>query len=177
MAFGTGLHPTTRLCLELLETRVVPGSSVLDVGTGNGILAIAAAKLGAASVLALDADPVAVRVARENFEMNGVAHLVQVEHGSLAGGDMTLGRFALDGPLDYHKGARYDLVMVNIVAPVIVGMAPALAMSLKPGGYLVAAGLIESQELEVSRALADHGLGIVSRTTVKDWVGLEAQRG
>jgi ribosomal protein L11 methyltransferase len=79
--------------------------------------------------------------------------------------------------LPYHEGAGYDLVIVNIVAPVIVGMAPALAMSLKPGGYLVAAGLIESQELEVSKALADHGLGIVSRTTVKDWVGLEAQRG
>jgi len=176
MAFGTGLHPTTRLCLQFLETRVVPGCTVLDVGTGSGVLAISAAKLGAASILALDADPVAVRVARENAEMNEVAGLIEVRHGSLPGGDVALGRFALDGPLDYFGGESYDLVIVNIVAPVIVGMAAALAACLKPQGWLVAAGLIQTQEQEVRQAFRDQGLAVVGRTQEKDWVGLEARR-
>jgi ribosomal protein L11 methyltransferase len=140
------------------------------------VLAIAAAKLGAASILALDADPIAVRVARENAELNEVSGLVQIHHGSLPGGDVTLARFALDGPLDYFGDERYDLVIVNIVAPVIVGMAAALAESLKPQGWLVTAGLILSQEHEVRQAFRDQGLVIVGRTQEKDWVGLEASR-
>jgi ribosomal protein L11 methyltransferase len=183
MAFGTGLHPTTRLCLEALERHLPPGGTVLDVGTGSGILAIAAAKLGAGPVLALDADPVAVDVARENVAANGVAERVAVRHGTLAGGD-TLPRYLnLDSGaerqqrLEVLDSGRFDLILVTILAPVISGMAAALVARLAPGGRLIAAGLIDSQEQEVVDALGARGLGTVERTQEKDWVSLVAQAG
>ncbi len=177
MAFGTGLHPTTRLCLQALEERMAPGCTVLDVGTGSGVLAIAAAKAGARSVLALDADPSAVAVARENVERNQVAHLVTVRHGSLPGGDRVPNYFLPEGALDLLAVGWYDLVLINILAPVIVGMAPALAARLSPAGSLVAAGLIETQERDVVEALAAQGLKVIRRSQEKDWVALIAERG
>jgi ribosomal protein L11 methyltransferase len=177
MAFGTGLHPTTRLCLEALEAHLVPGSDVLDVGTGSGVLAIAAAKLGARSVVALDADPGAVRVARENVTMNGVADRVTVRHGSLPGGDVVPRHFATDDSLELLATGQFDLVVINILAPVIVGMTLALAARLRPSGYLIAAGLIENQEKRVTEAFAEQGLVVVKRIQEKDWVGLVARRG
>jgi ribosomal protein L11 methyltransferase len=179
MAFGTGLHPTTRLCLEALEARLTPGASVLDVGTGSGVLAIAAAMLGAGSVLALDVDPVAVSVARENFQRNDVGHKVKVQYGSLPGSAQG-GQWPF--PMDEGQKlalldtGRFDLVLVNILARVIAEMAPALAARLVPGGNLIAAGLIDSQEAEVVRALSSAGLEIVGRAQEEDWVGLVAQR-
>jgi ribosomal protein L11 methyltransferase len=175
-AFGTGLHPTTRLCLEALEDLVCPGCTLLDVGTGSGVLAIAAARLGAGPVLALDADPVAVRTATENVAANGVARQVTVRHASLPGGDALPRHFSLDGSLEMLDGGAYDLVLINILAPVIVGMAPALAARTGPSGHLVAAGLIEGQEEAVVSALQAHGLTIVRRTHEQDWVCLVAQR-
>jgi ribosomal protein L11 methyltransferase len=177
MAFGTGLHPTTRLCLQAVEERLVPGCTVLDVGTGSGILAIGAAKAGARSVLALDADPSAVAIARENVERNQVARLVTVRHGSLRGGDVVPNYFIAEGPLDLLEEGEYDLVLVNILAPVIIGMASALADRLSRGGLLIAAGLIESQERDVADALTQRGLELVGRAQEKDWVALVAQRG
>jgi ribosomal protein L11 methyltransferase len=177
MAFGTGLHPTTRLALQAMEERLVPGCTVLDVGTGSGILAIGAAKAGARSVLALDADPSAVAVARENVERNQVAHLVTVCHGSLRGGDVVPNYFLAEGALDLLEAGQYDLVLVNILAHVIIGMAPALRDSLLPGGLLIAAGLIEGQESDVREALVAQELEIVGRSQEKDWVALVAQRG
>ena len=177
MAFGTGLHPTTRLCLEALETEMTPGSVVLDVGTGSGVLAIAAAKLGARSVLALDADPVAVHVARENVAANGATGTVDVQHGSLPGGDAVPMHFSVDGPLALLDSGDYDLVLVNILAPVITGMAPALAARLRQPGRLVAAGLIEDQEADVVDALQEQGLSVIQRSQEDDWVCLVVQKG
>jgi ribosomal protein L11 methyltransferase len=177
MAFGTGLHPTTRLCLEALEKHAAPGCSVLDVGTGSGVLAIAAAKLGARSVLAVDADPVAVGVAQQNVTLNGVGDQVVVRHGSLPGGDVVPRHFLVDGSLDLMETDLFSLVLVNILAPVIIGMAPALAERLGPDGQIVAAGLIESQERDVRDALCEQGLQVAARTQEKDWVALVARRG
>ena len=174
MAFGTGLHPTTRLCLAAIEQRLAPGQAVLDVGTGSGILAIAAAKLGARPVLAIDADPQAVAIAQQNMVLNGVAEQVQVRHSTLPGGGELPVYFVLDHPLEPLDAGRFDLVVVNILAPVIVGMAPALAAPLAPGGYLIAAGLVDSQESEVVAAFQAEGLQIVNRSQEKDWICLTA---
>jgi ribosomal protein L11 methyltransferase len=177
MAFGTGLHPTTRLCLEALETRLTPDCTVLDVGTGSGVLAIAAAKLGADSVLALDADPRAVEVARENVKMNGVTAQVTVQHGSLPGGDVVPRHFMANGQLELLDSGHYDLVLVNILAPVIVGMIGALAARMKPEGELIAAGLIASQEKDVLEAFRSQGLKVAERAQAKDWIALVAIQG
>lgn len=161
MAFGTGTHPTTQMCLLALEERVRPGARVLDLGTGSGILAIAAAKLGAGRVLALDTDPQAVTVARENVHRNGVADRVRVARGSLA---QAIGRF--------------DLIMVNILAQVIVEMLEqGLARRLAPEGRMVVAGLLLGQEEEVRNAFQRSGLVMVGRRQIEDWVALEATRG
>ncbi len=175
MAFGTGLHPTTRLCLEAMESSVVPGCSVLDVGTGSGILAIAAARLGAASVLALDTDPVAVTVARENAGRNQVADQITVRQGSVrqapgwspggAGGTFYL----------LEEGV-FDRVVVNILAPVIRSLAAGLAAHTAPGGQLIASGIIETQEADVLDSLRAHGFRLVSRAQEADWVALVVQR-
>ncbi|RMF30940.1 MAG: 50S ribosomal protein L11 methyltransferase [Chloroflexi bacterium] len=160
MAFGTGLHPTTRLCLEFLEERLRPGMTVLDLGTGSGILAITAARLGAASVLAVDTDPLAVRIARQNVEINGVADVVGVRLGSLAEAD-----------------DQYDLVLVNIVARVIIGMARAgLSRRLKPEGELLVTGIVQGQEDEVAQALRQSGLVLVEERRSGDWVALVGRR-
>jgi ribosomal protein L11 methyltransferase len=178
MAFGTGLHPTTRLCLLALEERLAPGATVLDVGTGSGILAIAAAQLGAGSVLAIDADLAAVEVAGENVAMNKVADQVHVRHASLPGG-MTrqYGSWHLsgEGSLETLDTGQYDLVLVNILAPVIIGMAPSLVGRLAAGGYVIAAGLIDSQRDAVVGALEAEGLHTVEEKQEKDWVCLVAE--
>jgi ribosomal protein L11 methyltransferase len=177
MAFGTGLHPTTRLCLQELEKHLKPGLAVLDVGTGSGILAIAAAKLGATSVLAIDADPAAVDVARENVARNQVGDRVQVRHGSLAGGmakRFMAWHWSGEGSEVVDTG-QYDLVLVNILAPVIIGMAYSLASRLALGGLVIAAGLIESQRDAVVEALEAAGLHEVEQIQEKDWVCLVAQ--
>lgn len=176
MAFGTGLHPTTRLCLQAMEDHLVSGSTVLDVGTGSGILAIAAARLGAGSVLALDADRSAVTVAQENVTQNGAAPPVVVQHGTLRGGDAVPRYFAPDNHLDLLAGGQFDLILINILAPVIVSVAPELAARLKPSGKVIAAGLIETQERDVVHAFQAVGLFPVERAQDKDWVALVTQR-
>jgi ribosomal protein L11 methyltransferase len=179
MAFGTGLHPTTRLCLEALEAHLLADCTVLDVGTGSGVLSIAAAKLGARSVLALDADPVAVKVARENVERNRVVDRVRVRHASLPGDTIggLLARFGVDHDLDMVDSGSYDLVLINILAPVIAGMAQALSERMAPDGRLIAAGLVQSQEGDVEAALQAQGLRILGRSQEEDWVSLVARRG
>jgi ribosomal protein L11 methyltransferase len=176
MAFGTGLHPTTRLCLQAMEAAVLPGCRVLDVGTGSGVLAIAAALLDAGAVVALDADPVAVRVAEENVDANGVAGRVEVRHGSLPGGEAVPLAFALEGSLPLLEAGQFDLVLVNILAPVIAGMAPALAARMGAGGSLIASGLILDQEPIVVEALQRQGLEIAGRSQEEDWVCLLVRR-
>jgi ribosomal protein L11 methyltransferase len=176
MAFGTGLHATTRLCLQALEDQIEPGWDVLDVGTGSGVLAIAAAKLGARSVLALDADSTAVTVARENVVMNAVADQVSVRHGTLPGGDVVPRHFATAGGPELLESGHFDLVLINILAPVIIGMASDLVARLVPRGRVIAAGLIESQEQEVLDAFRSKGLGPLGRNQDEEWVLLVAGR-
>ena len=160
MAVGTGQHPPTRMCLRALEELLRPGMDVLDLGTGSGILALAAAKLGAASVLALDIDPQAAVVARENVRLNGLEAVVQVGEGGL---DETL-------------STAFDLAMANISAPVIVEMASTLAEVLRPGGVLIVAGFsVESAE-RVSSALARTGLMVERALADGDWRALIARR-
>jgi ribosomal protein L11 methyltransferase len=160
MAFGTGLHPTTQMCLVALEELNRPGASVLDMGTGSGILAIAGAKLGAERVLAVDNDPVAVKTARGNVAANGVQDIVRVARGSLP-----------------DVSGSYDLVVVNILAKVIVEMAHAgLATRVRAGGTLIAAGIIDDQSAKVVAALEQNGLELVDQRQVEDWVCLLAQR-
>ena len=175
MAFGTGLHPTTRLCLRALETHCPETGGLLDVGTGSGVLAIAAAKLGARSILALDADAAAVAIARENVAMNGVSGCVTVRHGTLPGGDAVPVHFLENGDLDLLDTGRFDLILINILAHVIVSLVPALSARLAPGGTVIAAGLIETQELLVTESFRTAGLHVVERAQEKDWVSLVVQ--
>ncbi|MGC9394278.1 MAG: 50S ribosomal protein L11 methyltransferase [Anaerolineae bacterium] len=160
LAFGTGLHPTTQLCVEALEDLVQPGMRVLDLGTGTAILALVAAKLGAADVLAVDNDVNAVVVARRNARNNAAAHQIRVLHGSLA-----------------EVGEPYDLVVANILAHVIVAMsASGLATRIRRGGVLVVSGILEEQVDEVAAALAAHGLSIAERRQRDSWVTLVARK-
>ena len=160
MAFGTGLHPTTHMCLQVLEQLVRPGMQLLDLGTGSGILALAAAKLGANSVLALDTDPVAVAAARENVLRNGVKDRVTVARGSLQ-----------------QATGAYDLVVVNILAKVIIALAhEGLAERVQPAGRWVTAGIIEPQVAEVQVALEANGLQVTAQQQIADWVTLIGRR-
>jgi ribosomal protein L11 methyltransferase len=161
MAFGTGLHPTTKLCLVALERLVAAGDRVFDVGTGSGILALAAARLGASSVLAVDLDEIAVQAARENVETNGLAERIAIGRGSV------------DAAPD---GERYDLVVANIIARVIVDLAPALAARVRPGGRLVASGILDVRRDEVAAALAAGGLAVEETLTEADWIALVCRK-
>lgn len=160
MAFGCGTHATTSLCLELLEKHTRAGTTVYDVGTGSGILAIAAARLGAGQVVAVDLDPVACRVAAENVERNGVADHVRVVQGNL---------------LDLVEG-RADLVVSNIITSVIMGFAPDAARALAPGGIFLASGIIRERANEVRSVLEASGLTVREQLEEGEWVALVAAK-
>ena len=165
-AFGTGAHPTTELCLKVLERHLKPGTAVLDFGTGTGILAIAAAKLGAGPCLALDIDPEAVRVARANAALNGVAEKVRVEQGSLA--EILAGRWGV---------SQSPFVVANILANVIVGFfEQGLARAVTPGGWLVLSGILRAQTPEIRARLQWDGLELLAQEQQEDWVCLIARR-
>jgi ribosomal protein L11 methyltransferase len=153
MAFGTGLHPTTQQCLEALTQLRLDGVRVLDVGTGSGILAIAAAKRGASEIVAVDTDQLAVDAARENAERNGAR--IDVRRGSAA--DVV---------------GAFDVVLANLVGAVLVEIAVPLRARLRTSGSLVAAGITREREPEVIGALAAQGLGVVDRSEREDWVRL-----
>lgn len=163
MAFGTGTHPTTQLCLQALEDVVQPGVKALDLGCGSGILAIAAAKLGANNVLALDIDPMSVRVTTENAEQNGVADKITAQTGSLES--------LITSP------RRFDLIVVNILARIIIAMcAEKLGEIVRPGGTALFSGIIEEQAADVEAALRSTGLEPYARRQDGDWVLIEARR-
>ena len=157
MAFGTGLHPTTQGCLRALSRVEVAGLRVADVGTGSAILAIAAAKRGAAEIVGLDVDEVAIREARENVARNGVA--VALDVGTAA---------------DLH--GTFDVVLANIVAAVLQRIAPELAAHLAAGGRLVVAGIIATEEQDTVAAFTACGLRPIARDQEGDWVSLELTR-
>ena len=194
MAFGTGLHPTTQMCLRAIEAHMPPGARALDLGAGSGILAIAAAKLGAVSVLALDIDPLAVEVARENAARNGVEGIVHVEVGTLAdlpklkrseihsrGGSvrsLPVGHAAgFADPAEASTPTIFDFALVNILAKTIIQLCDeGLAQIISPAGVVSFAGLIDTQEDEVRGALARAGFAVIDRAQDKDWVGLVCRR-
>ncbi len=146
MAFGTGQHQTTAMCLRSLEELVRPGMSVLDLGCGSGILSIAAAKLGATDVLALDLDPLAVKAARENAVANGVTHIVESREGTLSDKAST------------HD--TFDIIAANISGLTLERLAPALASELSPTGVLIASGFLEDAVTGLSKAFTDAGLQV-----------------
>ncbi|MCL1825431.1 MAG: 50S ribosomal protein L11 methyltransferase [Betaproteobacteria bacterium] len=157
MAFGTGSHPTTRLCLEWLCETVQPGMSVLDFGCGSGILAIAAARLGATQSLAIDIDERAVEAARENAERNGVTGIMHVQHSS--------------EPLE----ARFDLVVANILTNPLCVLAPAIAARVAPGGRVALSGVLEQQAAQVIDAWAAW-IPLEIGDVCEEWVRLEGCR-
>ena len=164
MAFGTGLHVTTRQSLMAMQDCLTPGDDVLDLGTGSGVLAIAAARLGAGSVKALDKDPKAVEAARENVSLNHVGDVVTVAHGSLGEGNST------GAPTK-----KFDLLVANIVAAVHCRLAGAMIDALAPGATLILGGIIETREADVAAAFADRAMEVVERAHDGDWICLALQ--
>ncbi len=166
MAFGTGVHPTTRMCLEQVEQRVQTGMRVLDVGTGSGILALAAAKLGAQHVDAIDNSSVAVESAIANAAMNDLGDRIKVVLG------------VLDEVEAERMAGNYNLVLANILAHVIGSIAPHLARVLAPQGLVVVSGIIEARRHEAEGPLLESGLALVEEVKIDDWLALVyAKRG
>lgn len=163
MAFGTGLHPTTRLCLagvEVLADRgVLAGARVLDVGCGSGILAIAALKLGAAMALGLDTDPIAIEATSANARRNALVRRLRVRGGSLPSAEPV-----------------FDVVLANLIAGVLVPLAAGLHDELRSGGSLLASGIFVDREGEVREAFEAADLRVTGRSAEGDWVALEAVR-
>lgn len=162
MAFGTGLHPTTQMCMCALEGIVQPGMTVLDVGTGSGILAIAAAKLGASRLLAFDTDILAVRATEENAAKNDVAKQIVL----------------FQGTLDQVAEKGWDVVVVNILAPVIIQLfqQDELLSYIGENGRLILSGIIEEQGAGVETAVAEAGGCVVEKLQIRDWVSYIIKR-
>ena len=153
LAFGTGGHETTSLCMEALDERVTGGERVLDIGTGSGILAIAALKLGAAVAEGVDIDPVAVRTAGENAALNGVQDKLTV----------------LVGDLSDKASGKYDIITANIVANAILSLAPAVPGLMAEGATFIASGIIDSRKDEVIAGLEKAGLAVVEVKEKRGW--------
>ncbi len=173
MAFGTGTHPTTQLCLEFIEEHLGPPSSivhrpsVIDVGCGSGILSIAALKLGAEFALGVDIDEASLRASRENAEANGVPpERFALGLGSVA--EVRAGNFPI---------RQSPLVLANILAPVLVRLFEAgMADLIEPGGLIILSGILEEQAQTVIEAAQAHGLVVTARKQRGDWVALAGQR-
>ncbi len=161
MAFGTGLHPSTRMCLVALETAVTQGMAVLDVGTGSGILSIAAAKLGARQVLGLDLDPIAVETATKNVAFNHAQDVVEIRRGSIDAA---------------NASQVYDLICINILAEVICDLTPALGERLRSGGTVISSGILDYKAEDVVAAWQAAGIRVIDQDTEQDWVALVGKK-
>jgi ribosomal protein L11 methyltransferase len=160
MAFGTGTHPTTVMCIQALEKYVKPGDTVIDVGTGSGILSIAAAMLGAKSVRALDLDPVAVDSAKLNVKLNKVQHIVTVSQNNL---------------LD-HIDERANIIVANILAEIILRFVDDAYRLLEKDGYFITSGIIQAKKQEVKDGLTAAGFVIEETLVMEDWVAFIAKK-
>ena len=159
MAFGNGTHETTSMCLGLVEDYIKPGDTVLDVGTGSGILAIASVLMGAQSALGIDLDPVAVRVANENIERNGLSGRVHAQVGDLVKGIDT----------------QADVVFANIIADAVILLSRAVRAHMKPGGVFICSGLILEREQDVLDALAEAGFTVDRIEHRGEWSAIAAR--
>ena len=160
MAFGTGTHPTTVMCLQALEKTVQPDSSIIDVGTGSGVLSIGAAKLGASKIHALDLDEVAVRSAIENITLNKVEDIVQVTHGNL---------------LD-NVNEQVDIVVANILAEIIMTFTEDAFSIVKDGGLFITSGIIATKKEDVRESLQQAGFEIEEVMMMEDWVTIISKK-
>ena len=160
IAFGTGSHETTKLCIQALDKYVKKGDSVLDVGCGSGILSIAALKLGAAHATAIDIDEVAVKVAAENMEVN---HIPASQY-TLFDGDLITNSF-----LKVKAGTGHDIVVANILADVIIPLTGVIRPHLKKGGLYITSGIINTKEEEGREALIANGFEILGVEYMKEW--------
>lgn len=151
-AFGTGDHPTTRMCLEFLEEFVQPSHSVLDLGCGSGILAVGARMLGAERVLAIDIDPLAVEVAKENFQLNSIQASAEV-------GDVT----------ELQLASEWDVVVSNIISATLINLAPDANYALKSGGLWIVSGIIDQNWAEVQKAAAKSSFSLVKFNQEDGW--------
>ncbi|MFB5165037.1 50S ribosomal protein L11 methyltransferase [Geobacillus sp. NFOSA3] len=160
MAFGTGTHPTTVMCIQALEKYMKPGDTVIDVGTGSGILSIAAAMLGAKSVRALDLDPVAVDSARLNVKLNKVQHIVTVSQNNL---------------LD-HIEEQANVIVANILAEIILRFVDDAYRLLEKNGYFITSGIIQAKKQEVKEGLTKAGFAIEETLVMEDWIAFIARK-
>ena len=158
MAFGTGHHPTTELCLRWLEDLDVDGKRVLDVGAGSGILTIAASLLGASEIDCIEVDDIAARALRENLELNAVSAKTRVIVGDFLENETT------DG--------QYDLVLANIISSILLRLANPLSRAVRPGGQLVLSGVIERHVEHVRNRFSEHGMRVVDERKIGDWFAM-----
>jgi ribosomal protein L11 methyltransferase len=171
MAFGTGTHPTTQLCLELVEDffahrNIKQDVCVVDIGCGSGILSIAALKLGAARALGVDIDPLAIKAAENNAAINGVTHQLELGIGSVT--EIKAAKFG---------SQKAHLVLANILAPVLVELLnQGLGELVVTEGWLILSGILVEQSLEVEVALEEHGYHLVRKSQMGDWIAIAAQQ-
>lgn len=161
MAFGTGIHASTRFCLRFLDNFLRGGEKIIDAGCGSGILSIAAVKLGAESVFAMDIDDVAVKAARENVKLNGLSDRIKVEKGDI---------------VEKIGDLEADIILANITAEVINILLPEAAKALKPGGMFFGSGIVDSRFPGVQEKLEKCGFTVVEVLTDVDWVGVAARK-
>lgn len=167
-AFGTGMHETTQLCIRQLKKYVKPGMSLLDVGTGSGILGLVGCKLGIDHVLGTDLDPCAVSAVRENMQAN------HVPEGQF---ELIIGNIITDSQVQKQAGReQYDLVTANILADVLVPLSPVAVRYLKPGGLYITSGILDQKEEEVRQAVEQAGMKVIEITRQGEWVSLTAKK-
>ncbi len=167
-AFGTGLHETTQLCLRQLKKYVTADTELLDVGTGSGILSIAALKLGARHAVGTDLDPCALQAVGENLEANQIAP---------ASMDMLLGNIIDDPAVQDAVGyEKYDIVAANILAEVLIDLTPEIVKHLRHGGIYITSGILEEKEAAVREAITASGMEVLESTKQNDWVSVTARR-